>query len=113
MLCNAQEKKADAKKKMLMLKAFKSLKASRSSEDELISIPEAVSMVRQTKLSVHAKINATAPFTHTHTHTNTHHTLQVAASLWGTNGRNKCGGVGGMTASSSSDSDARKHICGW
>lgn len=40
-----QEKKVDAKKKMLVLKAFKSLKASRKDASELISIPEAVSMV--------------------------------------------------------------------
>lgn len=40
-----QEKKSDAKKKMLLLKAFKMLKAARKSDDELISIPEAVAMV--------------------------------------------------------------------
>lgn len=41
----AQEKKADSKKRMLMLKALKSLKSARSSEEELVSIPAAVSMV--------------------------------------------------------------------
>ena len=40
-----EEKKVDAKKKMLMLKAFKFLKTCRSSESDLISIPEAVCMV--------------------------------------------------------------------
>ena len=42
-----QEKKVDAKKKMLMLKAFKFLKTCRSNESDLISIPEAVCMVKQ------------------------------------------------------------------
>lgn len=41
----AQEKKADSKKRMLMLKALKSLKFARSNEEELVSIPAAVSMV--------------------------------------------------------------------
>ena len=40
-----QEKKVDAKKKMLMLKALKLLKSMRSSDTDLISIPQAVSMV--------------------------------------------------------------------
>ena len=40
-----QQQKTDAKKKSLMLKAFKFLKANRRSDRDLISIPEAVSMV--------------------------------------------------------------------
>ena len=35
----------DAKKKMLMLKAFKFLKTSRDNDMDLISIPDAVCMV--------------------------------------------------------------------
>jgi hypothetical protein len=41
----SQEKKVDAKKKMLMLKALKYLKCNRRSESDLVSIPEAVCMV--------------------------------------------------------------------
>lgn len=40
-----QEAKASAKRKSLMLKALKVLKASRNGDNHLVSIPEAVCMV--------------------------------------------------------------------